>query len=86
MLLDSCHTLAGLVKDICLAKYHMAQAVTPYTGGFPELGPPLVHSSNVDQRFKEALTAAKMILAGAYLCSHDPVSLFRKSSLVYLGN
>jgi len=40
-------------------------AAVPYPGGFPELGPPLVHSQGVDHRFKEAYAAAKMIMAGA---------------------
>ncbi|CAL8465869.1 g5405 [Coccomyxa elongata] len=39
-------------------------AAAPYLGGFPELGPPLVHSQGVDYRFKEAYSAAKMILEG----------------------
>ena len=43
-----------------------AQQITPYTGGFPELGPPLVHSSKVDQRFKAALASAKNVLQGAH--------------------
>jgi acetyl-CoA carboxylase / biotin carboxylase 1 len=38
----------------------------PYTGSFPELGPPIVHSDGVDHRFKEAYTACKNILAGAW--------------------
>lgn len=37
---------------------------TPYTGGFPELGPPIVHSEGVDHRFKEAYTACKNVMAG----------------------
>ena len=40
-------------------------AAAPYPGGFPELGPPLVHSQGVDYRFKEAYSAAKMIMEGA---------------------
>lgn len=40
-------------------------AASPYLGGFPELGPPLVHSQGVDYRFKEAYSAAKMIMEGA---------------------
>lgn len=39
-------------------------AASPYPGSFPELGPPLVHSQGVDFRFKEAYSAAKMILEG----------------------
>jgi len=38
--------------------------VTQHSGGFPELGPPLVYSSKVDQKFKTAFTAAKNILQG----------------------
>eukprot|EP00884_Botryococcus_braunii_P014175 jgi/Botrbrau1/22759/Bobra.0132s0090.2 len=37
---------------------------TPYTGGFPELGPPIVHSEGVDHRFKEAYTGCKNVMAG----------------------
>ena len=47
-------------------------AAAPYPGGFPELGPPLVHSQGVDYRFKEAYSAAKMILEGARACSGQP--------------
>ena len=43
-------------------------AASPYPGGFPELGPPLVHSQGVDYRFKEAYSASKMILEGACIC------------------
>ena len=41
-----------------------AQQITQHTGGFPELGPPLVYSSKVDQKFKTAFTAAKNVLQG----------------------
>ena len=44
-----------------------AQQVTQHTGGFPELGPPLVYSSKVDQKFKTAFTAAKNVLQGRSL-------------------
>lgn len=40
---------------------------TPYTGSFPELGPPIVHSEGVDHRFKEAYTACKNVMAGEEL-------------------
>ena len=36
----------------------------PFTGGFPEMGPPLVFSSTVNDVFKQAHTAAQMIMAG----------------------
>ena len=53
-------------------------AAAPYPGGFPELGPPLVHSQGVDYRFKEAYSAAKMILEGArMLVQWRPQGLFR---------
>ena len=50
-------------------------AAVPYPGGFPELGPPLVHSQGVDHRFKEAYAAAKMIMAGtpAHETTRNPV-------------
>jgi acetyl-CoA carboxylase/biotin carboxylase 1 len=53
--------IARLELDDCMA----VTAAQPYPGGFPELGPPLVHSQGVDYRFKEAYSAAKMILEGA---------------------
>lgn len=52
--------IARLELDDCNA----VTAAQPYPGGFPELGPPLVHSQGVDYRFKEAYSAAKMILEG----------------------
>lgn len=57
--------IARLELDDCNA----VTAAQPYPGGFPELGPPLVHSQGVDYRFKEAYSAAKMILEGARLKS-----------------
>ena len=45
-----------------------AQQITQHTGGFPELGPPLVYSSKVDQKFKTAFTAAKNVLQGKLHC------------------
>lgn len=45
-----------------------AQQITQHTGGFPELGPPLVYSSKVDQKFKTAFTAAKNVLQGRLHC------------------
>jgi hypothetical protein len=50
-----------LIGEIC----GQVTAAVPYPGGFPELGPPLVHSQGVDYRFKEAYSAAKMIMEGA---------------------
>lgn len=35
-----------------------------YSGALPELGPPVICSDTVDYRFKEACSAAKMIMAG----------------------
>lgn len=55
--------IARLELDDCNA----VTAAQPYPGGFPELGPPLVHSQGVDYRFKEAYSAAKMILEGRAL-------------------
>lgn len=36
----------------------------PFSGNFPDLGPPLVFSSTVNDVFKQAHTAAQMIMAG----------------------
>ncbi len=47
----------------------------PFTGDFPEMGPPLVHSESVGQRFKLALEAARNMLAGEH-------RLYAHSSLV----
>lgn len=58
-------------------------AAAPYLGGFPELGPPLVHSQGVDYRFKEAYSAAKMILEGKR--SLLPLSADRSSHGQHLG-
>ena len=60
---------AVLVAGDLLARLELDDAgdvkqAAPYTGGFPELGPPLVHSQGVDHRFKEAHAAACMIMAG----------------------
>ena len=52
--------IARLELDDC----NSVTTAQPYPGGFPELGPPLVHSQGVDYRFKEAYSAAKMILEG----------------------
>lgn len=41
----------------------------PFKEGFPEMGPPLVFSSTVNDRFKQALNAAQMIIQGKlYIC------------------
>ena len=53
----------GAADHLC-APAAQVTAAAPYPGGFPELGPPLVHSQGVDYRFKEAYSAAKMILEG----------------------
>ena len=39
----------------------------PFTGAFPDLGPPIVFSSGVDVKFSNALNAANMIMAGEAL-------------------
>ncbi|KAK9799384.1 hypothetical protein WJX73_008409 [Symbiochloris irregularis] len=36
----------------------------PFQDGFPELGPPLVSSTNVNELFKQAFSAAQSIIAG----------------------
>ena len=53
-----------LIARLDLDDSNAVTAAQPYPGGFPELGPPLVHSQGVDYRFKEAYSAAKMILEG----------------------
>ena len=53
--------IARLELDDC----NSVTTAQPYPGGFPELGPPLVHRQGVAYRFKEAYSAAKMILEGA---------------------
>ena len=53
-----------LIARLELDDSNAVTAAQPYPGGFPELGPPLVHSQGVDYRFKEAYSAAKMILEG----------------------
>jgi pyruvate/2-oxoglutarate dehydrogenase complex dihydrolipoamide acyltransferase (E2) component len=53
-----------LIAQLDLDDPTAVERATPYAGGFPELGPPLVHSQGVDHRFTQAETAAKMIMAG----------------------
>ena len=53
-----------LIAQLDLDDPSAVERATPYAGGFPELGPPLVHSQGVDHRFTQAETAAKMIMAG----------------------
>lgn len=40
------------------------QETVPCTGGFPEMGPPVVQSLEIHFSFKNALTAAENILHG----------------------
>lgn len=54
----------------------VAQSVLPFAGGWPELGPPLVHSSKVDQTFKSALAAAKSVLQGDSTVPHSQYRAF----------
>lgn len=58
----------NLIAILDLDNPEAVQAVEPYTGSFPEMGPPLVHSANVDQRFKNAFQSAKNILQGDDSC------------------
>ena len=58
-------TAGDLIAVLDLDDPGAVTAAAPYPGGFPELGPPLVHSQGVDYRFKEAYAASKMILEGA---------------------
>lgn len=53
-----------LIARLALADAASIPKAQPYTGGFPECGPPLVHSQGVDHRFKAAREAAKMVMAG----------------------
>ena len=53
-----------LIAQLELDNPDAAQQVTPYCGGFPELGPPLVQSFKVDQKFKTTLADCKNVLQG----------------------
>ena len=53
-----------LIAQLDLDDPTAVERAEPYAGGFPELGPPLVHSQGVDHRFAQAETAARMIMAG----------------------
>lgn len=61
-------------------------AAAPYPGGFPELGPPLVHSQGVDYRFKEAYSAAKMILEGMCKPNLQPFALLFCNLVISCGH
>lgn len=61
-------TAGNLIAILDLDDPGAVQSVSEYRGNFPELGPPLVHSSKVDQRYKTAFTAAKNILQGDHSC------------------
>jgi len=58
-----------LIARLALDAAHAVERAAPYTGGFPELGPPLIYSQGVDHRFKQAAEAAKGVMAGF---EHDP--------------
>ena len=63
--LEGALLVAGnLIAILDLDNPEAVQAVEPYTGSFPEMGPPLVHSAKVDQCFKNAFQSAKNILQG----------------------
>lgn len=63
--LEGALLVAGnLIAILDLDNPETVQAVEPFTGSFPEMGPPLVHSSKIDQRLKSALQGAKNILQG----------------------
>lgn len=53
-----------MIARLELDNPNAAQQITQHMGGFPELGPPLVYSSKVDQKFKVARTEAKSVLQG----------------------
>ena len=63
--LEGALLVAGnLIAILELDNPETVQTVEPYNGSFPEMGPPLVHSAKVDQRFKNALQGAKNALQG----------------------
>ena len=53
-----------LIGSLALDDPTAVARATPYTGGFPELGPPLIYSQGVDHRFKQASDAAASVMAG----------------------
>ena len=67
-----------LIARLELDDSNAVTAAQPYPGGFPELGPPLVHSQGVDYRFKEAYSAAKMILEGGLHSPGTNIAAYRR--------
>ena len=67
--LEGALLVAGnLIAILDLDNPETVQTIESFVGSFPEMGPPLVHSSKVDQRFKNAFQGARNILQGtAYL-------------------
>ena len=57
-------TAGNLIARLDLDNASAVQTVEEFAGNFPELGPPLVHSSKVDQRYKSSFLSAKNILQG----------------------
>ena len=67
--LEGALLVAGnLIAILELDNPETVQTIEPFPGSFPEMGPPLVHSSKVDQRFKNAFQGARNILQGNSLC------------------
>ena len=63
--LEGALLVAGnLIAILDLDNPETVQTIEPFAGSFPEMGPPLVHSSKVDQRFKNAFQGARNILQG----------------------
>lgn len=64
MLEGSLLTPGDLIARLDLENPDAASQVVSFTGGFPELGPPLVQSVKVDQKFKTAFATCKNVLQG----------------------
>ena len=60
---DSSHSVSARSQCDKSSPCSCVQA-QPFTGSFPELGPPVVYSEGVEHVFKSAQTAATMIMAG----------------------
>ena len=56
-----------LIARLDLDDFAATSKALPFTGAFPDLGPPIVFSSGVDVKFSNALNAANMIMAGGAL-------------------
>lgn len=59
-------TAGDVIANLELDNPEAAKQVTVFEGSFPELGPPLIYSSKVDQKFKIALASAKNVMQGRH--------------------